>query len=302
MFVEKTTKFSVLSHKQDVRENGTTGSMNLRWDRITKELGVEVTCDQLTGHWRIFQLKRGHRFSNDDLFTAWRASLHAPESTNLLDIGSGVGSVGLSTLAKMNSPKATLIGVEAQDISHRLAKETVAMNGLGDRVQMLAGDLRNPNLFPAGTSFDLITGSPPYFPIESAILSPNSQRAACRVELRGCVYDYCEAARRWLAPKGCFCFVMVATDPRTFDAPGQHGLTILEHWDYVFKTGRNAHICTLVCARDEDALCNGKRRAPLQRGTMLIRGDDNHFTEDHRGFKVHMLRDIHESGDGLAQE
>jgi tRNA1(Val) A37 N6-methylase TrmN6 len=33
----------------------------------------ELTLDALAGRWRIYQLRNGHRFSADDLLTAWTA-------------------------------------------------------------------------------------------------------------------------------------------------------------------------------------------------------------------------------------
>ena len=33
----------------------------------------DESLDQLTGEWSVFQLKKGHRFSTDDVVTAWTA-------------------------------------------------------------------------------------------------------------------------------------------------------------------------------------------------------------------------------------
>lgn len=127
----------------------------------------EVTFDELNSSISVFQLKRGHRFSNDDLFVAWRASFHHPDALTLLDLGSGIGSVGLSTFAKMRNPNATLIGVEAQYVSYQLASASRRQNKLEDRVRFFHGDLRSiddvlnsdeAQLIPPPTLFDLITG------------------------------------------------------------------------------------------------------------------------------------------------
>jgi hypothetical protein len=37
-----------------------------------------ITLDILAGDWRIFQLRTGHRFSADDLLTAWTAVRATP--------------------------------------------------------------------------------------------------------------------------------------------------------------------------------------------------------------------------------
>lgn len=241
------------------------------------------SLDRLAGDWRIFQLVRGHRFSTDDLATAWRAARAAPGATRLLDIGCGIGSVGLTTLWRLGNPAATLVGVEAQEESARLFRKTVAVNGLSDRVTVVHGDLRDENVLPAGASFDLVTGSPPYIPLGKGLLSPVPQRAAARIELRGSVYDYCAAARRWLAPGGRFCFVMAAQDPRTEDAPRQHGLVVLERWDYVFRPNQPPLVATCVCARAEDGPF-----PPRQGGTLVVRGPDGEWTDAYLAFRAEM--------------
>lgn len=248
--------------------------------------GPDESLDRLVGDWRILQLKRGHRFSTDDLVCAWRASVWAPDATRLLDIGAGIGSVGLSVLFRAPAA-AHLTGIEAQEVSHQLARRTAALNGVAHRVRFLRGDLRDASALPEGEGFELITGSPPYIPEGTGVISPVPQRAYARIELRGSVYDYCAAARRWLAPGGAFCFVMAAADPRTEDAPVAEGLKVVERWDYVFARGRDPLIATLVCMREEDD--PPERRSD----TLVIRGEDGEWTDDYLGFREEMGSPIH---------
>ncbi len=246
--------------------------------------GPHESLDKLIGTWRVFQLRRGHRFSTDDLVTAWRARAARPEATQLLDIGCGIGSVGLSTLYGMG-PDATLIGVEYQALSADLVRRSVAMNGLDGRVQILRGDLRDPHVLPEGSTFELITGSPPYIPLGAGVVSPHPQRAGARIELQGSVFDYCAAARRWLAPHGRFAFVMLAADPRTEQAPIDAGLAVVERTDVVFgKNGSTQpHIAVLVCARAED----GPHPA-RQTHTLVVRGPDGEWTRQYLAFRQQM--------------
>lgn len=213
--------------------------------------GPDETLDRLAGEWRILQLRRGHRFSTDDLVTAWRAAAGKPDARRLLDLGCGIGSVGLSALWLVGGG-ATLTGVEAQEVSVGLARRTVAINGLEDRVRIVSGDLRDPAVLQQGARFDLVTGSPPYVPRGRGLESPVPQRAGARIELRGSIHDYCAAARRWIAPGGRFCFVMPSADPRTEEAPREAGFAVVERWDYVFREGRPPYLATMVCAREED--------------------------------------------------
>lgn len=254
--------------------------------------GPEETLDALVGPWRVFQLRRGHRFSTDDLACAWRASLAAPQARRVLDLGCGVGSVGLSTLYRLPAD-ATLVAVEAQEVSAGLARRTVALNGLSDRVRVVHGDLRDATVLDGVAepgSFELVTGSPPYKPLGTGVVSPVPQRAGARMELRGSVYDYCRAAARWLAPGGRFCFVMIADDPRTEDAPIQAGLRVIERWDYVFAAGRAPLIATLVCARE------GEAEGPRVGGQLVVRGDDGEWTDAYQAFRDEMSGGIAQTG------
>ena len=62
---------------------------------LEEELGEPITVDGLTATLRIFQRKKGHRHSTDDLLTAWYALVKSPPVTRCLDLGTGIGTVGL---------------------------------------------------------------------------------------------------------------------------------------------------------------------------------------------------------------
>lgn len=243
----------------------------------------EETVDKLIGDWRVVQLRKGHRFSTDDLVTAWRASRAVPDARTLLDLGCGIGSVGLSTLYHL-PPDATMVGIEAQEISASLARRSIALNGVAERVRIVNADIRDPSVLPEGASFALVTGSPPYVPVGTGLVSANAQRAGARIELRGSVFDYCTAAKRWLAPGGRFCFVMWADDPRTEQAPVAAGLTVVERWEYVFGRGRRPHIATLVCAHADEV----PEGAVRETGSLVIRGPDGEWTEAYQAFRKEM--------------
>src|SRR3954471_971551 len=78
----------------------------------TPEVPADESLDAISGHFRIFQLKAGHRFSTDDVLTAWYGSTWAPSATRVLDLGSGIGSV--ATIVAWRLPGAALVTIEAQ--------------------------------------------------------------------------------------------------------------------------------------------------------------------------------------------
>lgn len=217
-----------------------------RLESLARELSSPITCDGLTADFFIFQRRRGHRHSTDDLLTAWYADLHAPRAPEprLLDLGSGIGSIGLALMWLFAS--ARLTAVEAQEVSFRLLQENIALNGVGGRVQALHGDLRHCEL---EGPFDLITGSPPYFNVSDGIVSADSQRAHARFELRGDITDYARAAARVLAPEGrfVFCFPTVQ-GARAIAACRIPGLRLVSLRDVIPRRGTPALFSLFACA------------------------------------------------------
>ena len=234
---------------------------------------VECVWDALTPDWSIAQLKEGHRFSNDDAFCGFFAAEAAPHARRLLDLGSGVGSVGLIPLWR-SSPEATLTCVEAQSLSHDLCRRTITKNNLQNRVQLVLEDLRH---FDGHHKYDLVTGSPPYFAPADGVASPHDQRAFCRLEFRGGLDDYCACAARALREGGTFAFVMAAQDARCETAPAKHGFGIVRRIDVVFKAGRRPHICVCVCARLGDPRLSNPRTE-----TLVLRDSDGKRTRAYR--------------------
>lgn len=173
-----------------------------RKQALEEEAGFPVFISGLTGPLRIFQRSGGHRHSIDDATTAWYALQKAPQAQTLLDLGSGIGTVGLIVLWGLGE-QASLTCVEAQQVSYSLLQANVECNGLESRVKTIHKDLRELDL---DQKFPLITGSPPYFPVEAGTLPSDTQKAHARFELRGHVGDYARAAKRHLASDGVFVF------------------------------------------------------------------------------------------------
>src|SRR5712671_2896742 len=175
------------------------------------EAGVSIepheTLDAISGHFRLFQLRDGHRFSTDDILTAWYGTSWCPTARTALDLGSGIGTVGM--ICAWRLPGAKFVTVEAQGESVALARKSARYNGLTDRYEIREGDFRGasergqpcpretnateehadkavraPAALRAGEKFDLITGSPPYFPTDAGVKSEHPQKLACRFELR----------------------------------------------------------------------------------------------------------------------
>jgi tRNA1(Val) A37 N6-methylase TrmN6 len=193
----------------------------------------------LAGEWRILQLLRGHRWSLDDLVTAWLAAelvQHAPPQ-RVADLGCGIGAVLL--LVAWRFPCARVTGVEAQAVSVALARRSLVWNGVDERCEVREGDLRDPACLPERAVFDLVTGTPPYLPPGTAHASLRTQWIGCHLEQRGGVEDYCAAAARLLAPGGWFVTCAgSAQGERVHAGAARAGLVVVRRRDVVPRAGK----------------------------------------------------------------
>jgi tRNA1(Val) A37 N6-methylase TrmN6 len=211
------------------------------------------TLDAISGHFRLFQLRDGHRFSTDDILVAWYGTSWCPNVRTALDLGSGIGTVGMICAWRLLG--ARFVTVEAQSESVALAKKSARYNGLGDRYEIREGDFREPGILRADEKFDLITGSPPYFPPDAGVKSEHPQRLACRFELRGTVADYCSIAAKHLAPGGFFACVFQTESAqlaRMEAGAREAGLVIVRKRPVIFREGELPLVALFGMMREGD--------------------------------------------------
>lgn len=237
---------------------------------LEAELGEPITVDGLTSTFRIFQRKKGHRHSTDDLLTAWYALEKHPPVARSLDLGTGIGTVGLLVLAA--TPELALTCIEAQDVSFRFLLENIGANGVEPRVTPLHGDLRELAL---GERFPLVTGSPPYFDVTAGIVPSDSQKAHARFELRGDVRDYARAARRHIEDDGLFVFCFPwPQKTRALAAAHAEGFAVVSHRDVVPREGLSPLFSLFACR-----LCSPSDHEEVAEPPFIVRHADGSHTQ-----------------------
>ncbi len=236
----------------------------------------ELTNDAITADFRILQRRRGHRYSLDDVATAWEAAAHTRALRHHVDLGCGIGSVLLMLAYKY--PRATHLGIEAEAMSATLARRNVALNGLEQRARIIEGDLREVTRGDIGPPADLVTGTPPYLPAATALASPDPQRAAARIELRGGVEDYLAAAARILRPGGAVVICADARAPeRVLAGARAAGLHPIRRRDVIPRHGAQPLFSLWVLATAPSP--------SLETHTLLVRGPDGEQTEAARALR-----------------
>jgi tRNA1(Val) A37 N6-methylase TrmN6 len=236
----------------------------------------------LTGDWRIFQKLDGHRWSLDDLVTAWLAAREMARTPprRVADLGCGIGSVLLMTAWRF--PAAVCVGVEAQDMSADLARRSIAWNGTVERVAVHAGDFRDEGALAGEPPFDLVTGTPPYFRVGEGVESRRPQFGPCHFEHRGGLEEYCRKAAGIMAPDGAFVLCAGAgQDERMSRAARDSGLRVTRRLSVVPREGKDALFAVYALRRasrsqslcDEPALVVRDRDGRRTRRFVALRAD-----------------------------
>lgn len=159
----------------------------------------DETLDTLfEGKIRLFQKKRGFRFSIDALLLCAFALSRAGKS--ILDLGTGNAIIPLIMATRL--PKTHVTGIEIQPEIVEMARRNVKLNALEDRIEIIEGDLRNYRNFLSPRTFDTCLANPPYRKLLSGRLNPSYEKASARHEIHGSVRDFLAAAAFALKPKG----------------------------------------------------------------------------------------------------
>jgi tRNA1Val (adenine37-N6)-methyltransferase len=166
-----------------------------------------MTIDLLPGE-RIDDLQRnGYRiiqdpsrfcFGMDAVLLSGYAQ--AGEGARVLDLGTGTGIIPILMEAKTKA--AQLIGLEIQKESAEMARRSVALNDLQDKIQIVDGDIKEAGQLFDAASFDVITCNPPYMISQHGLQNPDSPKAIARHEVLCTLEDVIKASARLLKPGG----------------------------------------------------------------------------------------------------
>lgn len=244
------------------------------------ELG-ELSDDAIAGDYRVFQRVRGHRYSLDDVATAYVAARAAPDAIRIADLGCGIGSVTIMLAYRFAA--ASMEAIEAQEISHHLAMRNLERNGLSARVRLHRGDLRQDGLASRlNAPFDLVTGTPPYFDPRKSSPSTDEQRTYARIEMRGGIESYLEAGAKLLASEGRLVVCGDAQSKhRVLESASEFGLTVRAGCDVIPRLGKDALFTIWTLALESSAPPSDW----VRQGPIVARDDEGGRTED-----AHALR------------
>ena len=123
----------------------------------------------------------------------------------VLDMGTGTGIIPILLEAKTEGQHFT--GLEIQPQSVDMAKRSVALNHLEEKITIVEGDIKNASSLFGKSIFDVITCNPPYMNENHGLKNPQLPKAIARHELLCSLEDVVREAAYMLRPGGRFYMV-----------------------------------------------------------------------------------------------
>ena len=157
---------------------------------------------QLSGL-QVIQKRDGFRFGIDAvLLSDFAKDFRAEE---MLDMCTGSGVIPVLLSAKTKTPK--IFGLEIQEEVFEMAKRTVRLNNLSDRVFIDKGDVKEGYKIYGKRRFDLVTCNPPYMPKDAAVTNETDTKIIARHEVLCTLEDVIKSASELLKQHGHFLMV-----------------------------------------------------------------------------------------------
>ena len=165
---------------------------------MTDILNDESVDDLQLDGLQIIQKKQGFRFGVDAVLLSDFAAQTKSKAT--LDLCTGNGIVPILLSAKCGAPR--ICGLEIQADICDMAKRSVELNNLGERVEITQGDLKNAAAIYGKGSFDKITCNPPYMKSGAGLLNNADAKIIARHEIMCTLDDVIRVSADLLIPMG----------------------------------------------------------------------------------------------------
>lgn len=156
--------------------------------------------DLQRNHYKIIQDPDRFCFGMDAVLLSGFA--RAKEGDRVLDLGTGTGIIPILMEAKTCA--AHLSGLEIQPDSADMARRSVKLNGLEEKIEIVTGDIKEAVSLFGPASFDVVTCNPPYMTEHHGLTNPGAPKAIARHELLCTLEDVISQAGRLLKPGGNF--------------------------------------------------------------------------------------------------
>lgn len=160
---------------------------------------------------RIIQSDQGFKFGMDAVLLSDfavrggnpKAEYLAHTTKHMCDLGTGTGIIPILLAGKTDSNH--IVGIEIQLQMADMARRSVELNGLTDRVSIICDDLRQVKYL--NQTQDVVTANPPYMKVQSGLPNVNPSVDMARHEVAGGLEDFIKTAGLLLKQGGALYMV-----------------------------------------------------------------------------------------------
>lgn len=154
--------------------------------------------------YKIIQNTDGFCFGIDSILLSDFAK-NIKKGSKVVDLGTGTGI--LSILLAGKTQLKEIIGVEIQEEVYQMAKRSVELNSLQNKIKIINENILNlENVLEKG-SFDAIVTNPPYKKLNTGIKNENLKKLISRHEITANLEDFIKTSKLLLKDKGEFYMV-----------------------------------------------------------------------------------------------
>ncbi len=123
----------------------------------------------------------------------------------VMDLGTGTGVIPI--LMEARNKAAHFTGLEIQNESADMALRSVMYNNLGDKIDIVCGDIKEVDTLFKRESFDAVVSNPPYISGSHGLENPSEPKNIARHEILLTLEDVVKAAAYLLKVGGSFAMV-----------------------------------------------------------------------------------------------
>ena len=158
----------------------------------------ERTDDLQRNGYQIIQSKGRFCFGMDAVLLSGFAKAKPTET--VIDLGTGTGIIPILMEGKKKGKHFT--GLEIQEESADMARRSVALNHLEEKIDIVTGDIKDASKLFGASSFDVVTSNPPYMIYQHGLKNESDAKTIARHEVKCTLEDIIAQSAKLLKPKG----------------------------------------------------------------------------------------------------
>lgn len=220
---------------------------------------------------RIIQRNDGFCFGIDSVLLSDFAK-GIKKNSQVLDLGTGTGILGLLLCAKTSLKKIT--GVEVQTEIAEMAKRTVRLNNLEEKFDIINSNIKDLDKVLKLDYYDSIITNPPYKKLNSGKVNNNEIKLISRHEIKAELSDFIKISFKLLKDRGNL--YMVHRSERLADIIYEMRLNKLEPKRIRFVYSNNNSDSKLVLI---EAIKNGKSFLTIEK-PLYVYKEDGTYTDE----------------------